>query len=327
MARGLYKIPNARLEVRRVYTNNIPGGQMRAPAEPQGVFAAESHIDCVARAIGMDPLEFRLHNLIEEGDETVAGDHYRDVRARETLEAAAEGANYASPTPAGVGRGIAMGYRSPGGGESAIAVSLNQDGSVVIGTPVFDQGTGTYTTLRQVVSEELRYPAEEIAIEVLDTDHTAFDSGIGGSRGTHITTGSAYQAASEAREELARLVSEALEWPEDEIELDGRDAVRRTTGERRPWRGVLERVGRSVRAEAVYKKHRAGAGDRVHGADRRGVGGPGDGRGEAPPVYDGARRGDGAEPHRASGTDQRRRHAGDRVRVARGGAGGGRSRS
>ena len=250
---GLYKIPNARLEVRRVYTNNIPGGQMRAPAEPQGVFAAESHIDCVARAIGMDPLEFRLHNLIEEGDETVAGDHYRDVRARETLEAAAEGANYASPTPAGVGRGIAMGYRSPGGGESAIAVSLNQDGSVVIGTPVFDQGTGTYTTLRQVVSEELRYPAEEIAIEVLDTDHTAFDSGIGGSRGTHITTGSAYQAASEAREELARLVSEALEWPEDEIELDGRDAVRRTTGERRPWGDVLERVGRSVRAEAVYK--------------------------------------------------------------------------
>jgi CO/xanthine dehydrogenase Mo-binding subunit len=142
---------------------------------------------------------------------------------------------------------------SSGGGESSIAVTLNQDGTVVIGTPVFDQGTGTYTTLRQVVSEELGLPAEEIAIEVLDTDHTAFDSGIGGSRGTHITTGSAYQAAVDAKAELLHLVSEALEWPVGQIGLDGRDVTRQGTGERRAWAEVLTRVGRSVRAEATYK--------------------------------------------------------------------------
>ena len=44
---------NVKLRVRRVYTNNIPGGQARAPGEPQGFFAGESHIDSVARAIGI----------------------------------------------------------------------------------------------------------------------------------------------------------------------------------------------------------------------------------------------------------------------------------
>ena len=40
---------------RFVYTNNIPGGFMRAPGEPQGVFALESHLDEIARQLGMDP--------------------------------------------------------------------------------------------------------------------------------------------------------------------------------------------------------------------------------------------------------------------------------
>ncbi len=54
-AGGCYRAEHARIAVSRVYTNNLPGGQMRAPGEPQGFFAAESHIDCVARKVGMDP--------------------------------------------------------------------------------------------------------------------------------------------------------------------------------------------------------------------------------------------------------------------------------
>jgi CO/xanthine dehydrogenase Mo-binding subunit len=64
-AGGCYRAEHARISVSRVYTNNLPGGQMRAPGEPQGFFAAESHIDCVARKLGMDPYEFRMKNLME----------------------------------------------------------------------------------------------------------------------------------------------------------------------------------------------------------------------------------------------------------------------
>ena len=250
---GLYRIPDVHIEVMRVYTNNLPGGQMRAPGAPQGFFAAESHIDCVARAIGMDPVEFRLKNLITEGDETTEGDRYRGVRARETLEAAVERAGYGAPKAPGVGRGVAMGFRAPGGGESAISVSMNPDGSVVVGTSVFEQGTGTYTTLRQCVAEELSMSPGGITMDILDTDAMPFDSGIGGSRGTHIATGSAFQAGREAREEMLDLASDILEWPREELSLEGPNVVRKETGDRHPWARVLTRAGRAVRAEAVHK--------------------------------------------------------------------------
>jgi len=118
-AGGFYRTPHAYVTIRRVYTNNIPVGQMRAPGEPQTFFAAESQIDCVARALGMDPLEFRRKNLIEEGDSTITGAQYLNIRAKDTLEAAARAARYSEPKALNVGRGIAMGYRAPGGGASA----------------------------------------------------------------------------------------------------------------------------------------------------------------------------------------------------------------
>ena len=98
-AGGCYRAPHARIEVSRVYTNNLPGGQMRAPGEPQGFFAAESHMDCVARKVGMDPYEFRLKNLIEEGEETLTGGHYQGIKAKATLNAVVKAAGYKSPKP------------------------------------------------------------------------------------------------------------------------------------------------------------------------------------------------------------------------------------
>jgi len=246
-----YKIPNARLEVVRVYTNNIPGGQARAPGEPQGFFAAESHMDYVARQLGMDPLEFRMKNLVGEGDEMVSGGRYRGVRARETLHAAAEAAGYGSPKPTNVGRGVAIGHRSAGGGESAVTLTLAQDGSVIVSTSVFEQGTGTYTSLRQVVAEELGLSPDHVQVNIVDTDLTPFDSGIGGSHGTRIVTGSAYQAARQAKAEMLAVAAEALMWPAETLAFDGDDVLRADTGERRAWRELLAELGRPLRVEAV----------------------------------------------------------------------------
>jgi len=253
-AGGCYRAKHARISVARVYTNNLPGGQMRAPGEPQGFFAAESHIDCVARKLGMDPVAFRLKNLMEEGDETLTGGHYRGIKAKETLKAAAKAAGYNSSKPANVGRGVAMGYRGPGGGNTSLKTSLNPDGSVVIHTGLFEQGTGTYTTLRQITAEELRCDPDEIKIEVLDTDSgVPFDSGIGGSRGTRVATGVAHQAARDAKEKLLALAEEQLGWSRAEITLAGNNLVHKKTRKREPWAKLLSRVGRAVTGEAVNR--------------------------------------------------------------------------
>lgn len=253
-AGGCYRAEHARISVSRVYTNNLPGGQMRAPGEPQGFFAAESHMDCVARELGMDPAEFRLKNLIEEGDETLTGGHYRGIKAKETLRAALKAAAYEIPKHAQVGRGIAMGYRGPGGGNTSVKIALNPDGSVVIHTGLFEQGTGTYTTMRQIVAEELLRDPDEIRIEVHDTDSgVPFDSGIGGSRGTRVASGAAFQAASEAREKLLALAAKLLQWPRADIQLSGNHLVHKHSKQSERWADLLKRIGRSVIGEAVNR--------------------------------------------------------------------------
>ena len=253
-ASGCYRAEHSRISVSRVYTNNLPGGQMRAPGEPQGFFAAESHMDCVARKLGIDPAEFRRKNLIEEGDETLTGGHYRGIKAKETLRAALKAAAYKSPKLANIGRGVAMGYRGPGGGNTSVKISLNPDGSIVIHTGLFEQGTGTYTTMRQIVAEELSCDPDEIRIDVHDTDSgVPFDSGIGGSRGTRVASGAAFQAASEAREKLLALAAKLLQWPHADIELAGNLLVHKRSNSRERWADLLKQVGRSVIGEAVNR--------------------------------------------------------------------------
>jgi len=220
-AAGPYRVPNTRIESVHVYTNTVPGGHMRAPGSPQAVFALESHLDEVARELGLDPLEFRMRNLIEDGEETAWGQHFENVRVKETLEAAADAAGYREATAPFVGRGIAIGDHGSGGGIGNAEVALEPGGGVVLGTAIFDQGSGTHTTLQQVVAEEMRAPLHRIRLEVWDTDGTVDDSGIGGSRATRVNTTVAYQAAQDARSRLVALAAERLDAPEEAITLDG----------------------------------------------------------------------------------------------------------
>jgi CO/xanthine dehydrogenase Mo-binding subunit len=251
---GCYRAEHARIATSRVYTNNLPGGQMRAPGEPQAFFAGESHIDCVARKLGMDPLAFRRNNLMEEGDVTLTGGHYKEIKAKKTLDAAVKAAGYGAPKEKYIGRGIAMGYRGPGGGNTALKITLDRDGSIVIHTSLFEQGTSTYTTMRQIAAEELSCDPEAIRIQILDTDSgVASDSGIGGSRGTRVTSGAAYQAARAAKESLFNLAEKLLGWSKDDMTLAEREIVDKKTKKRQRWDELLSEVGRSITGESFNK--------------------------------------------------------------------------
>src|SRR5262245_27520262 len=253
-AGGCYKAQHARISVSRVYTNNLPGGQMRAPGEPQGFFAAESHIDCVARKIGMDPYEFRMKNLMEEGDVTLTGGHYHAIKAKETLAAAAKAAAYLAPKGKYIGRGVAMGYRGPGGGTTSLKIELAADGSISIHTSYFEQGTGTYTTLRQIAAEELACTPDDIQIKTLDTDSGVdSDTGLGGSRGTRVATGAAFQAARAAKEELLGLAEKLLGWSKNDTALVGKDLVNKKNKTRKRWRELLAGASPSIIGESFNK--------------------------------------------------------------------------
>jgi CO/xanthine dehydrogenase Mo-binding subunit len=243
---GPYKMQNVRLESAEVYTNTVPCGHMRSPGEPQGVFASESHMDEVARAIDVDPLEFRLRNVVQEGDPNPMGQVHHELRGHETLLAAAEAADYHRARPANVGVGLAMCDRAPVGGEGSMQITLNADGSVVVGTAIFDQGTGTYATQYQVIAEELQVDPSRIRFEYWPTGRVRHDAGVGGMRATRVNSILAYEAAQDTKQALLALAAEQLGWPQDRLVLRG-DEVRRTDQEEAVrWTDLLAQVGKSV---------------------------------------------------------------------------------
>src|SRR5215813_2933181 len=112
MGAGVYRIPNLLIESFCVYTHSIPCGHARSPGEPQMVFAGESHMDMIAKELGLDPVEFRRRNLLSDGDLLPNGHHIEQVRAKETLEAALRSIEWDTPKAGPwIGRGVAMTHR------------------------------------------------------------------------------------------------------------------------------------------------------------------------------------------------------------------------
>jgi CO/xanthine dehydrogenase Mo-binding subunit len=245
-AAGAYRLPNCRIESAHVYTNTIPGGYMRAPGEVQAFWALESQMDEVARAIGMDPLQFRLKNLIDEGEPMPAGEPFEEIRVKETLQAAIDVSGYGKPKARFIGRGIAIGERPPGGGEGNASVTLRPDGTALIGTPIFDQGTGVYTLMRQIVAEELQLPQERVEVEIWPTGVVASDSGVAGSWATRVNTVAAHDATQAAKTELLKLAAERLHWPEDRLSLRGEEIWNSQLEESVRWQDLLSRENESV---------------------------------------------------------------------------------
>ena len=209
---GLYRIPNLLIEGFCVYTNKMNCGSMRGPAAPQTTFAMESHTDNLAKATGMDPLDFRLKNLLERGEKTGVGQTLVDIDYKKVVRETAEALGWGRiRKEENVGKGMACVFWLSGGWSTSATVKINEDGTVTLVTGAVDMGTGyLYTSVPQIVAEELGIRPENVHLVQGDTDQVTYDHGTGGSRGAHTVGKVAQMAASRAREELFMAAAKKL---------------------------------------------------------------------------------------------------------------------
>jgi CO/xanthine dehydrogenase Mo-binding subunit len=192
---GPYKIPNLHLEGFAVYTNKTNCGSFRAPSGPQANFAVESQMDIIADALGIDPLELRLKNIVREGDEGPTGQVLNAVGLEECLRKAAAAIAWNDRRPARWrGKGLACGWWTTTGGSSGVYVKINPDGTVALNTGAAEIGTAALTGAAQVLAEELGIDLADINVVSADTFSTPFDFGAQGSR-TAFAVGNACRAA------------------------------------------------------------------------------------------------------------------------------------
>src|SRR5215216_1263353 len=215
-----YRIPVTRLEIRAVYTNSIPGGSMRSPGDPQSMFAGECHVDMIADALGIDPIELRRRNAVRDGDRSVTGEIIHRARTIEVLDALEQESDWHGARPAGRGRGVALGVRHIGAGATSVQVRLGEDGMVEVTTGVVDQGVGTYTVLHRVTAAVLSVNPRRIVVRHCDTDGPAPDPGVGGQRVTHVLGRAAQAGAAEMKARLEDLAAEAMGWPAGDVRLE-----------------------------------------------------------------------------------------------------------
>jgi CO/xanthine dehydrogenase Mo-binding subunit len=211
MAGSCYRIPAVRVEEYCVYSNQVSGTQTRTPGGPQIVFAVESHLDLIARELGMDQAAFRLKNLIDDGEPTPMGQVWEGVKGKATLRAALDAVAWNEPKPSpNVGRGMAIYERPAGAGRSSAAIAVDTMGGPTLQVSVANCGQGAYTVLQLIVAEKLGLPAREVSVRSMDTDSALFDSGVGGSK----TTNSAGNAAANVADVLLERLAEAAaaEW-------------------------------------------------------------------------------------------------------------------
>jgi len=216
---GPYQIDAIKIESHLNYTNNQPSGSVRAPTAPQVCWGLEQHMDEVAAAIGMDPVELRRRTLIEEGAEGPTRQIFDHVGVKDTLEKAVEMIDYGRELPEDEAIGVAIGWWPCMPASSGAYVQMNGDGSATIVTGAQENGSGAVMAMPMFVGQELGIDPNDVSVIYQDTDVAPWDMGSCGSQTTFNSGRAILAAAQEVREQLLDAAAEQLEADRGDLEL------------------------------------------------------------------------------------------------------------
>jgi len=246
----LYRTEDLRFRAESVYTNLPVAGAFRGYGATQGYFAIESQMDEIALALDLDPIEFRLANLIKAGESdpiatslgegkagferiirtnglpecwerarTASGwDDWREQLQTERAQGRRGTAGSRPYTRRGMGVAFAMhGSGIPGDDMGAATIKANEDGSFHLLIGATDLGTGSDTILGQMAAEVLGVEPSAVVVYSSDTDRTPFDVGAYASSTTYVSGGAVVKAAEMVRDRLLYHASKMLDVTEGEL--------------------------------------------------------------------------------------------------------------
>lgn len=216
---GRYTIPHQSIDGYDVIVNKPKTQPYRAPGATQAHFSAETVVDELAEKIGMDPVEFRMINVVKEGDRNVQGVPYPKIGAVEVLSAIRNHPHYKAPLGGpNRGRGIALGLWRNGGGMSTCIITVNSDGTVTMVTGSPDL-SGTRTSIGMQAAETLGIPFEDVKPIVGDTESIPYTMGSWGSSTTFGRGYAAHEAAVEVNKKMAARAAQIWGTSADNVQF------------------------------------------------------------------------------------------------------------
>ncbi|WMY76595.1 molybdopterin-dependent oxidoreductase [Buttiauxella selenatireducens] len=227
-AAGPYNIPNVRVDVTGVYTNNNYTSAYRGYGAPQVIFANESLMDEVAATFKISPVELRRRNVLKQNDTSMAGQVFSEhtVSAEEVLDRALNSAEFcakrdhyqrlnAQNNPVKYGIGLALSHRgcslgAEGMDASSALIQINADCSLNISTSVSENGQGLQTTMSLIAAEAFGLPLEQVMFTDPATAMIADGGSTVASRGTLMGGQAVLSAANKLKCRMVKVVGKAL---------------------------------------------------------------------------------------------------------------------
>lgn len=223
---GPYRIPNVEIHSRAIYTNTPPSGAYRGFGVPQATWAYEQHTDEIAKALEMDPVEFRVKNLLKRGELYAEGDTPIDTDYEPVLKELAEEIGWNKPLKPWRGRGVAVSFKpSQSPTESTAIMRLHADGSASVLMGTAEMGQGSLSVMAQIAAEELGLPLDRVVVSHPDTSMVPFDSTTTASRST-VAMGRAVQdAAKKIKEKLIERTAILLKAPKEDVHIQNGEII------------------------------------------------------------------------------------------------------
>jgi CO/xanthine dehydrogenase Mo-binding subunit len=271
---GPYRCPNVHIRGKVLRTNTPPNGAFRGFGAPQVQFATERQMDRIGRRLGLDPLEIRLRNVLEEGDRLPTGQRMDEsCSARLCLEKAARETDFqqrwqqleaqrtthrdGEPSP-GVGLSLYFhGAGFTGNGErvlkSVIEGALLEDGRVEVRTAAVEMGQGCDTVFPMMAAEASGLSADDVVLAPPDTSRVP-DSGPSVASRTSMVVGSEVAfVVSEIRDRVLAWWSERQN--EGSIAAVENGVVRSESGKSWSFREVGKSYAEAMDPLVVSRRH------------------------------------------------------------------------
>ena len=241
----LYPCDNVDAHAYTIYTNRPSAGAMRGYGIPNSMFLYESHADDIAKALGMNPYEFRFKTLMPKGYTDAFSkncnheDTFRQVMEKgnayiDYLNKYEKYKNQTGDIRKGVG--LAVFWYNTGVWpisleSSSCRMVLNQDGSVQLQLGETEIGQGADTAFAQMTAETLGFTVDNVhTVSTQDTDITPFGTGAYASRQTYIAGFAIKQTAELLKERIIEAAMDLTRQMRDNLDIINNNIVRITDG-------------------------------------------------------------------------------------------------
>ncbi|MCL2463341.1 MAG: molybdopterin-dependent oxidoreductase [Defluviitaleaceae bacterium] len=256
-----YKIPNMRIDGYCVMTNKQLGTAYRGFGATEVAWAYENQMDILAQELGMDAVELRLLNLLDDGDTSASGEKVVSVGTVECLRAVAKSIGWETGNVPGKsgdapgksdfalgnsdtapgktyngklrGKGVACFSKITGTpSNSSVILKFNSDATVTVMTGGKEMGQGVETIIPQIVAESLGVRVEDVEVAPVDTLYSPFEKTTTGSRLTFHVGRAALGAVEDIKKQIRVLASEYWNADVNDITLEN-GVIREKRGEKR----------------------------------------------------------------------------------------------